>query len=102
MGLFTVDNCTRVARVCSDRQRAGALPPPPELPLSVLVGCGGAENVFVRGGLWEEADRRRGAAQADGGVYMRIGICQKWTDSITQRRGSVICVDGLEEATINI
>ena len=53
-----MDNCTRVARVCSDRQRAGALPPPPELPLSVLVGCGGAENVFVRGGLWEEADRR--------------------------------------------
>ena len=50
------------------RQRAGALPPPPELPLSVLVSCRGAENVFVRGRLWEEADRRLAVRRRQMGV----------------------------------
>ncbi len=63
-GLFTVDNCTRVARVCStDRQvgrqaargRSAAATGAPTVCSG--EGCGGADNVFVRGRLWEEEGR---------------------------------------------
>ncbi len=64
LGLFTVDNCTRVARVCStDRQvgrqaaRGRSAAATGATTVCSGEGCGGADNVFVRGRLWEEEGR---------------------------------------------